>query len=344
MEQREGWTVRLARRPVGPPTADCFEVGVEPAEAPGPGEVLVENYFLSVDPYMRGRMSDAKSYAAPYEVGAIMLGGAVGRVVESRHADLPVGASVVHDLGWRDWATGPASVFRAVDVGLGPLSAFLGALGMTGLTAYAGIVDVADVRPGDTVYVSGAAGAVGGIAGQIARLRGAGRVVGSAGSPEKVSYLIDELGFDDAFNYRDGAIKELLRHHVGKIDVFFDNVGGEQLEAAISAMNPFGRIASCGAISNYNQGTPPPGPRNLGMLTGKRLTLRGFLVGDYEHRRGEFERAMSSWLADGRVRAAETFVDGVGNTPDAFLGLFTGRNTGKMVVRAAAAVREAPTA
>jgi NADPH-dependent curcumin reductase CurA len=329
-----GWTVRLARRPVGTPSLDCFTITEEEASPPADGEVLVCNHFLSVDPYMRGRMSDAKSYVPPYQLGEILEGLAVGIVEESRAPGLAVGTPVIHGLGWRDWTTGPAGHFRPINAELAPLSAFLGAIGMPGLTAYAGIIDIADVRPGDVVYVSGAAGAVGSIAGQVARLRGAGRVVGSAGSKEKVAYLVDELGFDNAFNYRDGDIKSLLREHVGKIDVFFDNVGGEQLEAAISAMNPFGRIASCGAIATYNAPEPPPGPRNLGMLTGKRLTIKGYLVGDFEHRRPEFERAMSGWLADGKVRLAETFVHGVHNTPHAFLGLLRGDNLGKMVVRA----------
>jgi NADPH-dependent curcumin reductase CurA len=334
--RRNGHAVRLVRRPVGSPTLDCFRVEVDEVDAPAQGEVLVRNHYLSVDPYMRGRMSGAKSYVAPFELGAVMLGGAVGIVEVSGDAGLPTGTAVVHDYGWRDWAIGPANAFRPIQSGLAPLSAFLGALGMPGLTAYVGIVDVSEVTPGDVVYVSGAAGAVGSVAGQVARLRGASRVVGSAGSKEKVAYLIDELGFDGAFNYRDGTIKDLIKEHVGKIDVFFDNVGGEQLEAAISAMNPFGRVAVCGAISLYNAVEPPSGPRNLGMLAGKRLTLRGFLVGDFEYRRAEFERAMSGWLRQGEVRLNETVVDGVENMPEALIGLFSGGNVGKMLVRTSA--------
>jgi NADPH-dependent curcumin reductase CurA len=331
---RHGWVVRLATRPVGTPTLDCFDVAEEEVTPPGDNEVVIRNHFLSVDPYMRGRMSDAPSYVAPYGLGEILEGQAVGVVEESRSAAVPVGAAVTHGLGWRDYTTVPATQVRTINPDYAPLSAFLGALGTPGLTAYVGIVDVADVRPGDRVYVSGAAGAVGSLAGQIARLRGAGRVVGSAGSQEKVAYLIDDLGFDGAFNYRDGAFRPLLREHAGKIDVFFDNVGGEQLEAAIAAMNTFGRIAICGAIANYNLPTQLPGPRNLLVFPSKRLTMKGFLVGDFEHRRPEFERAMSGWLRDGRVKVAETIIDGVENTPGAFLGLLKGDNVGKMLVRA----------
>jgi NADPH-dependent curcumin reductase CurA len=330
----KGCVVRLAKRPVGTPTLDCFHVVEEEVTPPGDNDVVIRNHFLSVDPYMRGRMSDAPSYVAPYGLGEILEGQAVGVVEESRSPGLPVGTAVTHGLGWRDWTTAPASQVRAVNPEHGPLSAFLGPLGTPGLTAYVGILDVAEVRPGDIVYVSGAAGAVGSIAGQIARLCGAGKVVGSAGSTEKVAYLLDDLGFDGAFNYRDGEIRSLLREHAGKLDVFFDNVGGEQLEAAIAAMSTFGRIAICGAIANYNLPTQPPGPRNLLVFPSKRLTMKGFLVGDFEHRRAEFERAMSAWLRHGRVKLAETVVDGVENTPQAFLGLLKGDNVGKMLVRA----------
>jgi NADPH-dependent curcumin reductase CurA len=330
----KGWVVRLAKRPVGSPTPDCFDVAEEEVRPPADNEVVVRNHFLSVDPYMRGRMSDAKSYVPPYELGEIMEGQAVGVVEGSRSTRVPVGTAVTHGLGWRDWTTVPASKVRAINPDYAPLSAFLGALGTPGLTAYVGIMDVAEVRPGDVVYVSGAAGAVGSLAGQIARLRGAGKVVGSAGSSEKIAYLTEALGFDGAFNYRDGDIRSLIRTHVGKLDVFFDNVGGEQLEAAIAAANNFGRIAICGAIANYNLPTQPPGPHNLLVFPSKRLTMKGFLVGDFEHRRREFERAMSAWLRQGRVKLAETVVDGVENAPDAFLGLLKGDNVGKMLVRA----------
>src|SRR5215471_14472218 len=205
----KGWVVRLAKRPVGTPTLDCFDILEEEVTPPSENEVVIRNHFLSVDPYMRGRMTDAPSYVAPYGLGEILEGQAVGVVEESRSPGVPVGTAVTHGLGWRDWTTAPSSQVRAINPEHGPLSAFLGPLGTPGLTAYVGILDVAEVRPGDVVYVSGAAGAVGSIAGQIARLRGAGKVVGSAGSSEKVAYLLDDLGFDGAFNYREGEIRAL---------------------------------------------------------------------------------------------------------------------------------------
>jgi NADPH-dependent curcumin reductase CurA len=329
----DGIAVRLARRPHGVPTSDCFEVVSQPAPVLGAGEVIVRNEFFSLDPYMRGRMSDARSYAAPFELGAIMPGDAVGTVVASDDPALPAGAHVVHTDGWRVWSAGKAGRYRVVDTTRVSPSAYLGPLGLPGLTAYVGMKDIAGVRDGDVVFVSAAAGAVGSVAGQIARQLGARRVVGSAGSAAKVAALTTSLGFDAAFNYRDGDLAAQLRRAAdGRIDVYFDNVGGAQLEVAISAMAHFGRIALCGMISVYNETTLPPGPGNLGMLIGKRLTMRGFLVTDHEDRRSEFERAMSGWLADGSVRTTETVVTGVECAPDAFLGLLGGANTGKMLV------------
>jgi NADPH-dependent curcumin reductase CurA len=326
--------VRLVRRPVGVPAADCFEVGPQPTPEPGPGEVVVRNQFFSLDPYMRGRMSDAKSYAAPYELGEIMHGDAVGVVTASADPALPAGTAVAHGEGWRTWSSGPASRYRAIDTSAVSASAYLGPLGMPGLTAYVGLKHIAGVRAGDVVFVSAAAGAVGSIAGQIASQLGARRVVGSAGSTAKVAALTADFGFDAAFNYKDGDLSGQLRQAAGgRIDVYFDNVGGDQLETAISAMARGGRVALCGMLSVYNETELPPGPRNLGMLIGKRLTMRGFLVTDHEDCRGEFEQAMTGWLADGSVHAAETVVTGVASAPEAFLGLLAGANTGKMLIQ-----------
>jgi NADPH-dependent curcumin reductase CurA len=327
--------VRLASRPNGEPQPSDFELAEVEVADPADGELIVRNTFMSVDPYMRGRMSDAKSYAAPYRLGEVMHGGAVGEVVASRAEGFSEGDVVVHQLGWREYATVPAKHARVVDTSRVPASAYLGVLGMTGLTAYAGLLDVAALREGDVVFVSGAAGAVGSVVGQIAKLRGH-TVIGSAGSAEKVAYLRDELGFDAAFDYHDGPVHKQLREAAPDgIDVYFDNVGGEHLEAALSSMNLHGRIALCGSISSYNATSPPPGPRNLSMLAiGRRLTIRGFLVMDHQDRFGDFAAEVGGWLAAGRLKFRETIVEGgVEAAPQAFIDLLRGANVGKMVVR-----------
>jgi NADPH-dependent curcumin reductase CurA len=302
---------------------------------PGQGQVLVRNHFISVDPYMRGRMNDVKSYSPPFAVGQAMDGGAVGSVIASNSPQLAPGDIVLHMHGWREYAVGDAARFRKVGATAGvPLSAYLGVLGMTGLTAYVGLLDIAAMRPGDTVFISGAAGAVGSTAGQIARLRGAARVIGSAGSEEKVAYLTRELGFSAAFNYKTGPVRGLLREAAPEgIDVYFDNVGGDHLEAAIGALRPSGRVALCGAVSQYNATEPPPGPRNLALAIGKRLTVRGFLVSDHGDRMAAFAEEVGGWVGAGTLRHRETVVDGIENAPAAFIGMLRGENTGKMVVR-----------
>ena len=308
--------IHLVSRPQGEPRSSDFAVVVAAMPDPGPGEVLVRNRFFSVDPYMRGRMRDAASYVPPFALGAVMTGMAVGEVVASQSPDLSAGDFVVHDLGWREYALGPANSFRRVPAGEVPLSAWLGVLGMVGLTAWVGMLEIAALKPGEVVFVSGAAGAVGSLAGQIAKLRGAARVVGSVGSEAKVRYVCDELGFDAAFNYHEGAAAELLAAAAPEgIDVYYDNVGGEHLEAAIGALRPHGRAALCGAISQYNSESPALGPRNLGLMIGKRLTLRGFLVGDHAESRPAFLEEVGGWLAEGRIRLEETIFEGVENAP-----------------------------
>jgi NADPH-dependent curcumin reductase CurA len=272
-----------------------------------------------------------KSYVPPFALDAAMDGGAVGEVLASGSPDVPGGATVLHQAGWRTHALLPAGEVRAIDVTQVPASAYLGALGMPGMTAYVGLTRIAEVREGDAVFISGAAGAVGSVAGQIAKQLGAATVIGSAGSPDKVAWL-QELGFDVALNYKDAPIGRQLREH-GPVDVYFDNVGGDHLEAAISAMADFGRIACCGAIADYNAETPPPGPRNLMMLVSKRLTMRGFIVTDHGDVAGEFYRRAAGWVADGSLTWRETVVDGLDHAVDAFLGLHRGDNTGKMLVR-----------
>jgi NADPH-dependent curcumin reductase CurA len=294
----------------------------------------VRNTVMSVDPYMRGRMNDAKSYVPPFELDKAMLGGVVGEVVESRSPDLAVGDTVMHMLGWREQAVLDARHARKLDLSVAPATAYLGLLGTIGMTAWVGLFDIAGMKEGDTVFVSGAAEAVGSVVGQLAKLRGAARVVGSAGSAAKVSYVVDELGFDAAFNYKDDepVHKQLKAAAPDGIDVYFDNVGGEHLEASISVLKPFGRAALCGAISQYNDPNPA-GPRNMSLCVGKRLTLRGFIVTDHNDSFPAMAREVSGWLRDGKLRLDETYVDGIENAPDAFLGLLRGENTGKMLVK-----------
>ncbi|MBZ5738955.1 NADP-dependent oxidoreductase [Nocardioides mangrovi] len=324
--------IHLASRPHGWPTQDNFRTVEVDLPDPGPGEVLVRNTFLSVDPYMRGRMNDVKSYVPPFALDAPMDGGAVGEVVSSGSDDLKPGDTVLHQAGWRSHALLPARGVRRIDVSAVPASAYLGALGMPGMTAYVGLTRIAEVREGDTVLVSGAAGAVGSAAGQMARLLGAKTVIGSAGGPEKCAWLTDELGFDVALDYKAAPIGRQLREHA-PVDVYFDNVGGDHLEAAIFAMADFGRIAACGAIADYNADAPVPGPRNLMMVVSKRLTLRGFIVTDHSDVTSEFYRTAGAWAAAGQLQWRETVVDGLDNAVDAFLGLHRGDNTGKMLVR-----------
>ncbi|MEP6697622.1 MAG: NADP-dependent oxidoreductase [Pseudonocardiales bacterium] len=326
----------LVARPQGVPARDCFALVETTMPDPGPDDVVVRNTWLSVDPYMRGRMDDRESYVEPYRLDAPMTGGAVGVVETSNHPDYVSGDIVAHEAGWRDRAVLRGKELRKVDTAVLPAQAYLNVLSMIGLTAYAGLVEVAALEQGDTVFVSGAAGAVGSLAGQIARLKGAGRVVGSAGSAEKVAWLVDQAGFDAAFNYHDGPVRTLLRGAAPEgIDVYFDNVGGEHLEAAIGAMKLHGRIAVCGMISVYNATTPQLGPRNLPLFIARRLSMRGFLVFDHGHLRPQFLREVGAWYTAGSIVAEETVMDGLDSAVDAFLGLMSGVNIGKMLVRLA---------
>lgn len=324
--------IHLAARPAGWPTADDFRTVEVELPDPGPGQVLVRNTFLSVDPYMRGRMNDVKSYVPPFQLDAPMDGGAVGEVVASADDSLQPGDTVLHQAGWREHALLPARQARRVDTTRVPASAYLGVLGMPGLTAYVGLTRIAGLREGDAVLVSGAAGAVGSAVGQMARLLGASRVVGSAGSAEKVAWLTGELGFDAAVNYKDGPVARQLREHA-PFDVYFDNVGGDHLEAAIFHLADHGRIAACGAVAQYNDEQPSPGPRNMMMFVSKRLTMRGFIVSDHADVAGEFHERVGGWVADGQITYRETVVDGLDRTVPAFLDMLRGGNTGKMLVR-----------
>lgn len=332
MKSRE---VHLKRRPEGLPTPDDFEIVETEVGDPGDGEVAVENLYMSVDPYMRGRMRDRESYAEPFAVGEVMTGGAVGRVVASKDPDLDEGDLVLSNFGWRERFRTDSDSVSAMGEPLASPSAYLGIMGMPGLTAYVGLFRAAKLEDGETVFVSGAAGAVGSAAGQIARVKGC-RVLGSAGSEEKVRYLTEDLGFDYAFNYKDGDLRQKLDEGAPEgLDVYFDNVGGDHLEAAISRMKEFGRIALCGAISVYNDEEPQPGPSNLFRAIGQDLNLRGFIVSRHFDLRAEFLQNMSEWLRSGEIRYDETVYEGIERAPEAFIGLFEGANLGKMVVRLA---------
>ncbi|MFJ9818390.1 NADP-dependent oxidoreductase [Streptomyces sp. NPDC101151] len=325
----------LLSRPVGWPEPEDFALVETPVPTPGEGQVLVRNKYLSVDPYMRGRMSAAKSYAAPFELGKVMQGGAVGEVVASNAEGIEVGDHLLHFFGWREYAVlGAQHGGVKVDPEAAPLSTYLGVLGMTGLTAYAGLLRTASFKEGDVVFVSGAAGAVGSQVGQIAKLKGASRVIGSAGSDEKVKLLVEEYGFDAAFNYKNGPVGEQLREAAPDgIDVYFDNVGGDHLEAAIGSLNQGGRIAICGMISVYNNTEPAPGPRNLARLIQTRGRMEGFLVGDHYDLQPQFVQEVGPWVASGALKYRETVVEGIENNLEAFLGVLRGDNTGKMIVK-----------
>jgi NADPH-dependent curcumin reductase CurA len=327
--------VQLVSRPTGWPTHDDFRTVQVTYRDLEPGQVRVRNEYVSVDPYMRGRMNDTRSYVAPYALGETITGGAIGRVIESAHEDLPVGAVVLHQYGWTDVVQAAAETFRVVPEVPGvPLSLRLHILGMTGLTAYVGLTTIAALAEGETVFVSGAAGAVGTAAGQIAKLLGAKRVIGSAGSAEKVALLVTKYHYDAAFNYRDGDVRAQLAEAAPEgIDVYFDNVGGDHLEAALDVLNNGGRAALCGSISAYNRSEPMPGPDNMGNMITRGLTLRGFTLGAYLGMGREFTEKMTGWFADGKIAYDETVVDGIENTVDAFLAMMRGANTGTMLVR-----------
>ncbi|MEM7766607.1 MAG: NADP-dependent oxidoreductase [Pseudomonadota bacterium] len=330
----------LAARPVGEPKSSDFAMKETEAPEPRDGEIQVRNTWMSVDPYMRGRMYDRKSYVPPFAIGETMQGGAVGRVEASAHSDFQPGDLVYSMAGWREAWTAPPTAVMAEKVPASPLpeQALLGIAGMPGLTAYAGILRVAGLQDGDTVFVSGAAGAVGSAVVQIAKIKGC-TVVGSAGGPDKCAY-VKSLGADHAIDYRAHrgwqALSEALYAAAPSgIDVYFDNVGGEHLTAAIEAARPMARMALCGAIEQYNTVDLVPGPHNLIQAVGKQLTLKGFIVSSHADMRPDFLRDMAGWIASGQLKYEETVMDGIEKAPDAFMGLFTGANKGKMLVKLA---------
>jgi NADPH-dependent curcumin reductase CurA len=327
-----GREIRLVARPQGFVGEDLFEVAETPIPDPSEGQILIRNAYFSVDPYMRPRMNDVRSYVAPFTLGEAMTGGAVGQVAASRNARYEEGEWVVHQLGWREWALSDGVAVRRLDPSAAPVSTALGVLGMPGLTAWYGLFVLGEPKEGETVFVSGAAGAVGSAAGQMARIAGC-RVIGSAGSPEKLEWL-RELGFDHVFDYREQHPHAALAALAPEgIDIYFDNVGGEHLEAAIGALRTHGRIVACGSISRYNDAAPSPGPRNMFMVVTKRLRMQGYIITDHFDRFGEFAREAAEWVRDGRLQYRETIVEGIENAPRAFLGLFQGENIGKMLVK-----------
>ena len=326
--------IRLATRPQGMPIPANFTLARRELEPLPDRQVRVRNLFMSVDPYMRGRMNDGPSYVPPFALGQPLEGGAVGEVVESRAPEFKPGDAVVSNFGWREYFTAAPKDLHPVSREIQPLSAYLGVLGMTGMTAWTGL-NLVTVKAGEVIYISGAAGAVGNVAGQLAKLRGC-RVIGSAGSMAKVRFLREECGFDVAFDYKTGPVLEQLKLEAPDgIDVYFDNVGGEALEAALSALRVHGRIIACGGISGYNEAKPRPGPTNLFNITTKRLTMKGMIVSDSLDRQGEFEKEVGGYFRAGKLKNKETVVEGIGQAVGAFLGLFAGKNIGKMVVKLA---------
>jgi NADPH-dependent curcumin reductase CurA len=332
MQTRE---IRLAARPVGTPTAADFALAEATLREPAPGEAVVRNLYMSVDPYMRTRMNDVPSYTPPFEVGKALNGGAIGEVVASEAPELKPGDLVSSMQGWREHFVARARWLERLEPGAVPLTAYLGALGLTGFTAWYGLKEIGRPKAGETVFVSAASGAVGSLAGQLAKHWGC-RVIGSAGSPAKAAYVRDELGFDAAFDYRATPPAEALAELAPDgVDIYFDNVGGDHLEAALGRMNDFGRLIECGTIASYNDLAPPPGPASISLVVTRRLLMQGFIILDHWGRRDEFLAEVRPLVESGAVRAPETVLDGLEHAPEAFLSLFRGENVGKMLVRLA---------
>jgi len=325
--------IRLASRPSGWVTEDNFTLTEEALPEVGDGQLLVRNIFMSVDPYMRGRMNDVKSYVPPFQIGEVLQAGVVGQVVASRHADYAEGDYVTGMLGWENYSLSDGAQLRTIEAGGVPLSYHLGILGMPGLTAYAGLFKIAELRPEDSVFVSAASGAVGSVVGQIANIHGC-RVAGCAGSDDKIAFLTDELGFDAAFNYKEceSIARSVAEVCPEGIDVDFENVGGEIFEAVLWNMRDFGRVALCGMISNYNDEKPQPGPRGMTVIIGRRLRIQGFIVTDHVDVSGEYAAKVSGWLAEGKLQYRETIAEGIENAPAAFISMLRGGNTGKQIV------------
>lgn len=336
MTQTVNKQIRFAIRPSGWVTEKNFSVTEEAIAKPGDGEVLVRNIYMSVDPYMRGRMNDVKSYIPPFQVGEVLQAGVVGQVIESRFDGIAEGEFVTGMLGWENYSVSDGRLVRKIPSGPVPLSYHLGILGMPGMTAYVGLMKIAEAKAGDNVFVSAASGAVGSIVGQLAKIHGC-RVVGSAGSDEKVALLKSEFGYNAGFNYKTSeSLLESVQQACPKgVDVLFENVGGDIFEAVLWNMRDYGRIALCGMIADYNIDEPQPGPRGMMLIIGRRLTIRGFIVSDHSKWCDEYVRKATGWLKEGKLNYRESIAEGVENAPQAFIDLLKGRNTGKQIVQLA---------
>ncbi|MDN3019491.1 NADP-dependent oxidoreductase [Paenibacillus sp. BSR1-1] len=324
--------ILLKNRPTGMPTHENFEIRETEIRQPGQGELLIRTVYISVDPYLRGRMNDTKSYIPPFQLNEVISSGVIGQVEESQSDLFKKGDLVLGSLGWEEYSIAKETTVRKIDSTIAPASSYLSVLGMTGLTAYFGLIDIGKPKTGETVVVSGAAGAVGSIVGQIAKLKGC-RVVGIAGSTDKVKYLVEELGFDAAINYKTQDVGETLKEVCPNgIDVYFENVGGKVTDAVYPLLNNFARIPVCGAISSYNNETEDIGPRVQSYLIKTSSLMQGFTVGNYSSRFGEGIQVLAGWLKDGKLKYEETITEGFDNTIEAFLSLFKGANLGKAIV------------
>jgi NADPH-dependent curcumin reductase CurA len=334
MRKRISREIRLKSRPDGIPTQHNFEIAEVTLPETAENELLVKNLYMSVDPYMRGRMMDRKSYVPPFQIGQPLEGGSVGEVVESKNDKFEPGDIVLNMLGWREYFVSNGKGLTRINPGKGPVQAYLGTLGMPGMTAYFGLLEIGKPNEGETVFVSAASGAVGSIVSQIAKIKGC-RVVGSAGSDEKVAWLKEVAGVDEAFNYKtvNNLFKTVGALCPNGIDVYYENVGGQHLEAALEHMNTYGRLVMCGMISQYNATRPPVGPSNLGHMISKQLKMEGFIVARFSNKMAQFQTDMGKWIAEGRIKWKETVLEGIDKAPEAFMGLFRGDNFGKMVVK-----------
>jgi len=335
--------IHLISRPNGVPTQENFEVVETSLPAAGAGEILVRNLWLSVDPYMRGRMNEAESYVPPFELGEPMEGGCVGEVVESDNKQFSIGDHVLGNKGWREFWTSDGEEVSKIDTKVAEPQNYLSILGLTGMTAWVGLNEIGKLKEGDNVFVSAASGAVGSVVCQIAKLKNC-RVVGSAGSADKIAWLKAEAGVNEAFNYHDtdDVSATLAKLCPDGIDLYFDNVGGDHLAGAIDRMNNFGRIVCCGMISGYNDETPKPGPANLFKIIGKRIRMQGMIVRDHQDLQAEFQKEMGAWVRDGRIVWKETITEGIENAPKAFLDLFEGDKLGKALVKVKGVTADTP--